>query len=260
MEQVLWQIITMIAKANPNIGPIVMAKWDIKDRFWRLTVSTEDMWHFCYVLPHIHESNPINLAVSTCLQMGWTESPLIFCTTSKMTHNIGQENLNSKHTLPPHRLKHMYIPEHITLTTTNKVTLKQLTKLLEVYVNNFMGFMQAPMEAQLIHFTHAILHGIHSVFPPLGPNDNPTDKPISLKKLQQGNDIWETHIEILRWLFDGVTCCMQLLPEKPTKITNQLKQILCKTHMWFGNLEKIVANSCTHPLAFQMTENYSCQS
>jgi len=76
MGQVLWQIITMIAKANPNIGPIVMAKWDIKDRFWRLTVSTEDMWHFCYVLPHIHESNPINLAVSTCLQMGWTESPL----------------------------------------------------------------------------------------------------------------------------------------------------------------------------------------
>jgi len=99
--------------------------------------------------------------------------------------------------------------------------------------------MQAPTEAALIHFMQAILHGIHLVFPPPGPNDNPMDEPISLKKLQQGDGIWDTHKEILGWLFDGVTCCMQLPPDKTNKITNQLKQILQETQVQFGDLEKI---------------------
>jgi len=30
--------------------------------------------------------------------------------------------------------------------------------------------------------THTILKGIHSIFPPPGPNDNSMDKPISIKK------------------------------------------------------------------------------
>jgi len=37
MEQmglVLWRIITAIAQADPTKGPIIMAKWDIKDGFW----------------------------------------------------------------------------------------------------------------------------------------------------------------------------------------------------------------------------------
>jgi len=239
MGQVLWHIITMIAKANPNNGPIVMAKWDIKDGFWRLTVSPEDAWHFCYVLPRLQDSDPIELAVSTCLQMGWTESPPIFCTATETARDVGQENLNNEHTLPPHKLEHMCLPAHLPLPHTDDVNTENLAKLLEVYVDDFMGFMQAPTNAALIHFTRAILHGIHSVFPPPGPKDDPMDEPISLKKLQQGDGIWDTRKEILGWLFDGVTRCMQLPPDKTNKITNQLKQILRKTHVRFGDLEKI---------------------
>jgi len=57
----------------------------------------------------------------------------------------------------------------------------QLAKLLEVYVDDFMGLMQAPTAAELRHFTWAVLQGIHSVFPPPGPEDDPTDEPISIK-------------------------------------------------------------------------------
>jgi len=34
LGQVLWCIVTTIAQTDPNKGPIVMAKWDIKDSFW----------------------------------------------------------------------------------------------------------------------------------------------------------------------------------------------------------------------------------
>jgi len=101
MGRVIWRIITTMAKANPDKGPIIMAKWDIKDGFWRLTVAPEDAWHFCYVLPWLHDDDPIELAVSTCLQMGWTESPPLFCTATETARDIGQERLrqpaNSHH-------------------------------------------------------------------------------------------------------------------------------------------------------------------
>jgi len=42
LGQVLWQIVNTIAHADPKQGPIVMAKWDIKDSFWQLTVSEAD--------------------------------------------------------------------------------------------------------------------------------------------------------------------------------------------------------------------------
>jgi len=68
----------------------------------------------------------------------------------------------------------------------------QLVKLLEVYIDDFMGLLQAPTTDQLQHFTRAVLQGIHSVFPPPGPTDDQNDEPISIKKLQQGDGLWAT--------------------------------------------------------------------
>jgi len=239
MGIVLWHIITTIAQANPKNGPIIMAKWDIKDGFWRLTVAPKDAWHFCYVLPHVHENDPIELVVSTCLQMGWTESPLLFCTATEMARDIGQEKINADNQLEPHALEHHCIPDNLNSLPTTPISTAQLTKLLEVYVDDFMGLMEAPTATKLLHFTRAVLQGIHSVFPPPGPEDDPTDEPISIKKLQQGNGLWSMWKEILGWLFDGITRCMQLPPDKVTKITTQLKATLHHKCIWFGDLKKI---------------------
>jgi len=51
MGKVLWRLVTMVAATKKNHGPIVFAKWDIKDGFWHLVVLDKDVWHFCYVLP-----------------------------------------------------------------------------------------------------------------------------------------------------------------------------------------------------------------
>jgi len=82
----------------------------------------------------------------------------------------------------------------------------------------FIGRMQAATKEELLHFTRAILHGIHMVFPPPVEGDDPEDEPISLNKLKQGDSCWDTQKEILGWLFDGLTKCMQLPPAKVKKI------------------------------------------
>jgi len=51
MGKALWQLVATIAETNPHHGHIAFAKWDIKDGFWHLVISEEDVWHFAYILP-----------------------------------------------------------------------------------------------------------------------------------------------------------------------------------------------------------------
>ena len=53
---------------------VFMAKWDVKDGFWRLDCEDGEEWNFAYVLPQ-PDGEPIKLVVPTSLQMGWVESP-----------------------------------------------------------------------------------------------------------------------------------------------------------------------------------------
>ena len=45
---------------------IFMAKWDIKDGFWRLNCQTGEEWNFAYVFPQ-EEGQPVKLVVPTSL-------------------------------------------------------------------------------------------------------------------------------------------------------------------------------------------------
>jgi len=51
MGKILWWLVTTVAGLKNNHGPVVFAKWDIKDGFWQLVVSEEDLGNFCYILP-----------------------------------------------------------------------------------------------------------------------------------------------------------------------------------------------------------------
>jgi len=61
MGKALWCLVNVVAKSKNNHGPIVFAKWDIKDGFWQLVVSEEDSWNFCYVLLRINEDDPMEI-------------------------------------------------------------------------------------------------------------------------------------------------------------------------------------------------------
>ncbi len=64
-----------------------MAKWDIKDGFWRMDCAKGKEWNFAYVLPQ-PEGEPIKLVVPTSLQMGWVESPPYFCAATETARDI----------------------------------------------------------------------------------------------------------------------------------------------------------------------------
>ncbi len=77
----LQRIIHAFAMAVSD-AKIFMAKFDIKDGFWRLDCKTGQEWNFCYVLPQ-PPNQPVKLVVPTSLQMGWIESPPYFCVASE---------------------------------------------------------------------------------------------------------------------------------------------------------------------------------
>jgi hypothetical protein len=65
----LKQIIHAFAEVDDN-AVILMAKWDIQDKFWQLNCCKGEEWNFCYVWLHAPDK-PRRLVVPSLLQMGW---------------------------------------------------------------------------------------------------------------------------------------------------------------------------------------------
>lgn len=70
---------TLATNYDPE-NPFLFAKLDIKDGFWRMAVSDDDAWNFCYVMPTeepLTNLDDAEIIVPNSLQMGWAESPLL---------------------------------------------------------------------------------------------------------------------------------------------------------------------------------------
>jgi hypothetical protein len=61
-----------------------------------------------------------------------------------------------------------------------------------------------------------------------------------MKKLLQGDGLWDMSKEILGWLFDGATRCIELPANKQEHMQLELKSILRLTSIPHNRLEKIV--------------------
>jgi hypothetical protein len=61
LGHLLQRVIHAFAEADKN-NKIFMAKWDIKDGFWRLDAKTGDEWNFTYVLPQ-PPGEPVKIVV-----------------------------------------------------------------------------------------------------------------------------------------------------------------------------------------------------
>eukprot|EP00957_Ditylum_brightwellii_P191550 14584636-Ditylum_brightwellii.AAC.1 len=68
------RLVATIADNYHHNRPFKFCKLDIKSGFWRLVVSAEDAWNFCYILPNKYctipdNNNDIKIVVTCCLQM-----------------------------------------------------------------------------------------------------------------------------------------------------------------------------------------------
>lgn len=89
----LSRIIHAMAAAPPD-AKVFMAKWDIKDGFWRMDCAEGEEWNFAYVLPELGKMNT-KLVVPQSLQMGWIESPPYFCTASETARDVAEQYIET---------------------------------------------------------------------------------------------------------------------------------------------------------------------
>ena len=113
--------------------------------------------------------------------------------------------------------------------------------MLEVYVDDFISLAQTKDQNKLRHLSRALLHGIHSVFPPPAISGHNGEEPISIKKMKEGEGLWEVRKEILGWVMDGATRCIELAEKKQIAILLELKTVLrIKNGVPFKRVEKLV--------------------
>jgi len=168
---VLPRIIEALARVDPGKGPVSLMKVDLTDGFWRVMAKEGEEWNFAYVLPN-HPGEPIEVVVPSALQMGWALSPPFFCAASETARDVSEQLAHEAvGTLPEHPLEDMTMPAEANLPRihTAKEGLAFL-HMLEVFVDDFIQLAQTTDESALRHCSRAVLHGIHSVFPPPTPS------------------------------------------------------------------------------------------
>ena len=80
---VLPRIIHALATVPEDDGPLLMAKFDLKDGYWRMVVPEADEYNFDYVLPQIDPTAETMIVIPSTLQMGWKLSSPFFCAASE---------------------------------------------------------------------------------------------------------------------------------------------------------------------------------
>ena len=90
--------------------------------------------------------------------------------------------------------------------------------MIVIYVDAFIGMVQAPSIPLLKHITRAILHSIHYVIVPPHTPVHKLGYLVAIKKLLKGEGAWCTEKEILGWIINGLTFCTALTSRKIQKL------------------------------------------
>ena len=219
---VLPRIIHAFASAGDE-DKIFMAKWDIKDGFWRLDCEQGEEWNFAYVLPSSVGTGDIRLVIPTSLQMGWIESPPYFCVASETARDVAADYAE----LP---LGSMQDHPFLSFTTTDDAYTNlprrrsahdaPLRYMLEVYMDDFIDLAIPSCQSDLDHLASSTMNGIHDVFPPAETADI---DPISNKKLTKRDGAWANVKEILGMTFDGMSKTIWLPESKRDALIETLR-------------------------------------
>lgn len=113
------------------------------------------------------------------------------------------------------------------------------TNLLEVFVDDFCALTNNTSTEHLTNFSRAMLHGIHSVFPPPEVSGHHGEDPVAKKKMDAGDGTWDTIKEILGWIMDGANFTMQLPPTKCGKIAALIGAMVRKKGVTLNEFQKV---------------------
>jgi hypothetical protein len=216
---------------------ILFCKLDISDAFWRLVVRDTDCFNFAYVLPQA-AGEPCQLVVPATVQMGWVESPSLFCTVTKLARDLTQHLVDAKVDLPQDAVEDFMQIQDVPLRACTDT----LTKLLQVYVDDFCHAATQSIDGLHIPTIRcAAIHGIHALFPPPAITQHVGGKePILQKKLAQGDGNFKTCKEMIGFKFDGVKRTVRLPATKAMAYIKEAHKVLCKKTVPLKLLQMLV--------------------
>ena len=216
----LVRLIHAFAEAGPT-DKIFMAKWDVKDGFWRLDCADGEEYNFAYVLPQ-PEGMPVTLVIPTSLQMGWIESPAYFCSASETSRDVAATYAQAPMgSLGKHKFEHFMVGSTAFESLPTSVPDNENFRfLVEVFVDDFMSLAIATSKQQLLHVGTGTMMGIHDVFPKC---EIKNQDPISEKKMERGDSSFDTQKTLLGFDFDGVEKSMWLEEDKRSSLLLILK-------------------------------------
>ena len=237
----LRRIIAAVADGQQDGRTFMFSKLDIKDGFWRMVVSAADAWNFCYIIPSVDPSATLDdtrIVVPNALQMGWCESPPFFCAASETARDIIASLLNTD--LPPHAFEAKMLPKNF--TSLPLADLASVITLIEVFVDDFIACTDSMARDTILKITRAMLHGIHSIFPPRDITGHNGGDPISEKKLEKLEGLWQHTKEILGWIINGANYTIQLPPAKVEKMVRTIKAFSKKKKIRLKDFQKIAGS------------------
>jgi hypothetical protein len=229
---------TMVDNYNTS-QPFYFVKLDIKDGFWQMAVSNEDAWNFAYILPTLKSNiseDEVELVIPNSLQMGWCESPPFFCSGSKTARDVIAKLYNNNN-LPAHRIEHDMLCD--IMVNANVPTPNNFITLFEVFVENFVGYTNHGSSDHLQKVSQAMIHGIHSIFPPPEISKHNGEDPILESKIAKGEGLWNTEKEVLGWIFNGKNYTMHLPEKKIKDIILQIRKMLQKKRPSLNHYQRL---------------------
>ena len=145
---------------TPGGHHILFCKLDIRDGFWRLVVQEQGSFNFAYVLSQ-QEGEPVHIVVPLAVQMGWAESPPLFCTVTESTRDLTQHLVDTNAKLPLHPFESEMQIQHVPWQARTVTP----SKLLQVYVDNFCyAATESKGRDHIPQIRRAAIHSIHSYF------------------------------------------------------------------------------------------------
>ena len=239
--------VKQIGKVLPNILQymrdtpaglhILFSKLDLSDGFWRLIVHGTDCYNFAYVLPQA-AGEPTRIVVPSAVQMGWVESPSLFCTVTESARDLAQHFVDNKVELPydpvEESMKIQAVPP--------RGRTDGPTKLMQVYVDDFCNAAtQSKDETHIPTIRRASIHGIYALFPPPAVTKHEGGKDsISAKKLAQGDGNFDSTKDLIGFRFDGIKRTVRLPPEKAAAYIRETHRILRRKTVPLKTLQGVV--------------------
>jgi len=216
---------------------ILMSKLDISDGFWRLIVRGEDCFNFAYVLPQ-REGEPCRIVVPSAVQMGWVESPSLFCAVTETARDLAQHFVDAAVPLPPHHVESSMAIEDVPM----RGRADKPSKLLQVYVDDFCyAATQSRDGTHIPTIRRAAIHGIEAVFPPPAITNHKDGKePISASKLLKGDGNFESKKDMIGFSFDGIKRTVHLPPKKAAAYIRETHRLLRRKSVPLKILQGVV--------------------